>query len=102
MTTDRNQAHVVELKMSRHASTRQQQRGVVSHVLDAVLTFGDVYLAGEGCVAYYLGKDAVHRHRTLLRSISDHARNVAVVVSPDGTVVSVQHVRRPKRRWRAA
>ena len=93
---------VSELKMSRHASIRQQQRGILEAVMEAVLAFGDMYWAGDGCIAYYLGNQATRRHSAALRPISDRARNVAVVVSPDGAVVTVQHVPKPKRRWRMA
>jgi hypothetical protein len=59
-----------------------------------------VHRAGDGCIAYFLGDQATLRNSTRLRHISDRARNGVVLVSPDGAIVSVQHVP-PKRRWRA-
>lgn len=70
--------------------------------MEAVLAFGDAYRAGDGCIAYFLGDQAVRRHGPSLRRVADRARNVAVVVSGDGAVVTVQHVPRPKRCWKAA
>lgn len=93
---------VTELKMTAHAKERRQQRGIVGGVMEAVLAFGDVYRAGDGCIAYFLGDQAVRKHGPYLRRVADRAHNVAVVVSPDGAVLTVQHVPRPKRRWRAA
>lgn len=91
---------VSELRMTTHASARQQQRGILAGVMEAVLAFGDVYWAGNGCMAYFLGDQAARRHGPSLRRLADRARNVAVVVSGDGAVLTVQHVPRPKRRWR--
>lgn len=93
---------ISELKLTNHASVRQQQRGILVGVMEAVLAFGDVYRAGNGCVAYFLGEQAVRRHARQLRRVADRARNVAVVVSGEGAVVTVQHVPRPKRYWKAA
>jgi hypothetical protein len=97
-----NRPSISELNLTNHATLRQQQRGIVAGVMEAVLAFGDVYRAGDGCIAYFLGTQAARRHARQLRRVADRARNVAVVVSGDGAVVTVQHVSRPKRYWRAA
>lgn len=99
MTSTNRRSEMTELKMTTHARARQRQRGMAAGVLEAVLTFGDTYRAGEGCTAYYLGQQAARRHSHALRGVVDRAQNVAIVVSGDGAVVSVQHVPRPKRRW---
>jgi|GEM_PF-1741326 len=93
---------ISELKLTNHSTLRQQQRGILDGVMEAVLAFGDVYRAGDGCLAYFLGDQAARRHALQLRRVADRARNVAVVVSGDGAVVTVQHVPKPKRRWRRA
>lgn len=90
---------ILNLRMTTHARARQRQRGIAGRVLEAVLTFGDAYQAGKGCTAYFLGNQAARKHSQVLRDVIDRARNVAVVVSGDGAVVSVQHVPKPKRRW---
>lgn len=100
MSTISVRPSISELKLTNHASVRQQQRGILAGVMDAVLAFGDVYRAGDGCIAYFLGDQAVRRHARQLRPVADRARNVAVVVSEDGAVVTVQHVPRPKRYWK--
>ena len=89
-----------DLRWTNHARARIRQRGVCVRVLEAVLAFGDVYRAGDDCRAYYLGRRAARRHARRLRGQTEHARNVAIIVSNDLAVISVQHVRRPKRRWR--
>jgi hypothetical protein len=96
---DRNRCHPV-LRMTKHGRIRQQQRAVHAGIFDAVLTFGEAFEAGAGYVAYYLTKDASRRHESAIRSIIDQAQNVAIVVSNDGFIVSMQHVARPKRSWR--
>ncbi len=101
MSTVSIRPSLTELKLTNHACARQHQRGILAGVMEAVLTFGDVYRAGDGCIAYFLGDQAARRNGARLWHISDRARNVAVVVSPDGAIVTVQHVPRPKRRWRA-
>lgn len=93
---------ILELKLSKHASVRQQQRGILTGVTEAVVMFGDFYNAGHGCIAYFLGEQAARRHLSLMRPFGDHVRNVAVVVSSDGVIVTVQRVRRPKRWWKSA
>ncbi len=102
MTSLKERPQVTELKMTTHASARRQQRGIAGGVMEAVLAFGDAYCAGDGCMAYFLGEQAVRTHALSLRWFADRADNVAVVVSGDGAVVTVQHVPRPKMYWRAA
>lgn len=102
MTSPKERPQMTELKMTTHASARRQQRGIAGGVMEAVLAFGDAYRAGDGCMAYFLGEQAARRHAPSLRRVADRARNVAVVVSGDGAVVTVQHVPRPKRYWRTA
>lgn len=99
MTTTSRRPQMTELNLTTHARARQRQRGIAAGVLDAVLAFGDAYRAGDRCTAYYLGRQAARRHSRSLRGVVDRARNVAIVVSGDGAVVSVQHLPRPKRRW---
>lgn len=93
---------ITELRMTSHANARRQQRGIAGGVIEAVLAFGDTYRAGDGCIAYFLGDQAIRRHMSALRRVADRSRNVAVVVSRDGAVVTVQHVPRPKRGWQVA
>lgn len=102
MSTIATRPSISELKLTNHARIRQQQRGILAGVMEAVVMFGDVYRAGDGCIAYFFGDQAARRNDTRLRHISDRVRNVAVVVSSDGAIVTVQRVTHPKRGWRAA
>jgi hypothetical protein len=99
MAPFKSRPQIAGLKMTSHANARRQQRGIAGGVMEAVLAFGDAYRAGDGCTAYFLGDQAIRRHSPTLRRVADRARNVAVVVSGDGAVVTVQHVPRPKRGW---
>ncbi len=89
-------------RMTIHATARKQQRGVLAAAMEAALAFGDTYSVGDGCVAYHLGHRAARRHHRVLRNLSDKARNLAVIVSPEGAIMSMYRVFRPKKRWTLA
>ncbi len=87
-------------RMTKHAAERCQQRCVSGEGMTALLEFGQSYHAGAGAKAYFLGTRAVEA--ALKRYGVDLSRwkDVAIIVSPDHAIVTVQHVDRPKRSWR--
>lgn len=89
-----------ELKWTTHALRRCQQRAISKDAVQAAIWFGKKFWAGDGCVAYFLGRKSLRRAGPEVH-VSDRYENVAVVVAPDGAVVTVQHSPRPKRRWRS-
>jgi hypothetical protein len=87
-------------RMTRHAAVRCQQRCVSEEGMAALLEFGETFHAGDGAKAYFLGSRAVGY--ALARYGVDLSRwkDVAMIVSSDRSIVTVQHVDRPKRSWR--
>jgi len=88
------------LRMSRHAVVRCQQRSVNTEGMAALLEFGETYHAGDGAKAYFLGTKAVSGAKERFGIDLSRWRDLALIVSADGCVVTVQHVDRPKRSWR--
>jgi len=101
MTTKPHQQHQIrEVKWTTHARKRGQQRGISQDAVQAALWFGDRFWAGDGCVAYYLGRKVMRRVGVEISRTLEQYRDIAVIVASDGALVSVQHTPRPKRRWR--
>lgn len=94
-------AQIHELKMTRHAQARSQQRAIPKDLINAVLDVGAEYEAGGRCMAYWVSDSVVRRQAMLGKHVPERARGVAVVVAEDGGVVTVQRVPRPKRCWRS-
>ena len=76
------------LRISRHGRQRQQQRGVPRSRVEMVIDFGRVYRNRNGRIAYFLGQRGVRDARRRGFRVED-AKNTAVVVAADGTVVTV-------------
>lgn len=87
-------------RMTRHAAVRSQQRSVSGEGMAALLEFGQTYHAGEGATAYFLGHRAVNSARSRYGVDLSRWKDVAIIVSSDRSIVTVQHVDRPKRSWR--
>ncbi len=88
------------LRFTTHASVRCQQRGFTDEIIESVIRHGQEYHAGDGAKAYFLGTRAVTEAKQKLGINLDTSRNVAVIVSEDDAIVTVQRVSRPKRSWR--
>ena len=93
-------AQTQELKMTRHAQARSQQRAISSEIIQTALQVGAEYDAGGRCTAYWVSDSVVRGQSKLGIHVPERARGVAVVVAEDGGVVTVQRVPRPKRSWR--
>lgn len=96
----RTAAQIHELKMTRHAQARSQQRAISRELINTVLDLGAEYEAGGRCTAYWVSNSVVRRLAMLGKHVPERARGVAVVVAEDGGVVTVQRVPRPKRCWK--
>lgn len=90
------------MELSKHAHTRQQQRGIAPIIIDLLLTYGDAEKSGDGTTKYFFTK----RSRQLLRTyagplagiIEEHTNCIAVL-SSEGDVVTVAHrIKRIKQR----
>lgn len=88
------------LRLVPHAKARCQQRGCDLTGLSTIIRHGRRYHAGEGRKAYFLGRRdiarAMHHHGVDLSRWID----MAVIVQDGTKVITVQHVKRPKRSWR--
>lgn len=80
------------MKMTKHASIRQQQRGVPSIIIDLLQSHGAVERAGKDSVTYYFDKATRRKVRAyagqLSRAIEEFLDYYAVVGS-DGSVITV-------------
>lgn len=101
------QNHMEELLMNTtsltvHARRRSRQRGIGLHAIENVLNHGRTYAVGKGCVAYFLGQRVVDNIRRTFGSRLDQFQNLAVLLAPDGQVVTVEHMHGTlPNHWRA-
>lgn len=87
-------------RLTAHGRARCRQRGVRETDVDLIVSFGDVYHAGSGDVAYFIGWRAASRARAVAGMNIDHLRNTAVVVLSTGEVRTLFRQERPRRWWK--
>jgi hypothetical protein len=98
-----------ELKTTRHAKQRLQQRGARPKELAIVMAYGDIEVqAREGCRFVRLSHRAVAwilEHKRVAVQDVDHAKRLMVLADSSNRVVTVfktdpeRRVRRLKREW---
>lgn len=88
--------------LTKHAQARARQRGVRETAVRLAIEFGEWFYAGNGCDAAYLSRNAVRAARRRHGVRLDQFQNLAVILSSECAVVTVQHVERPIRHWRGA
>ncbi|MCC6463986.1 MAG: hypothetical protein IT463_01450 [Planctomycetes bacterium] len=88
------------VEYSGHARHRAKNRSISGDAIDAVMTWGRLFHAGKGCLAYFLGRRIVLHLRRRLGLNLDRYRDIAVIESLDGMLVTVEHLSRPPRHWR--
>jgi len=80
------------MHITQHASTRQQQRGIPTLVIDLLVNYGAVERAGAGAASYYF--DKASRRQVLAyagplsRAIEQYLDYYAIV-GDDGRVITV-------------
>jgi len=83
----------MQTNTTRHASIRQQQRGIPSLLVDLLLDFGSSAPAGEGASMLFFDKRAKRRLDSyagpLAKFLKDHLDVYAIV--SDQTVVTTGH-----------
>lgn len=92
----------VRRRLTAHGRARCRQRGVRETDIEYILAFGDVYHAGGGDVAYFLGRRAAVRARSVAGVNVDHLRNTALVVPTNGTVRTLLRLNQPRPWWKPA
>lgn len=85
-----------KLEFGGHARKRMKQRAIPPQAIMMVLQIGCEYHAGAGYTAYHLGHRVVDGARDIGVRI-DHAKDISIVVSPDGVIFTVQHMNRIPR-----
>ena len=81
------------LTATRHAIARKQQRGITDLQMQLVQVFGqDHYLKG-GCTVAYVPEESIRRIRAALDTLG----SVALIKSPEETVITVMHRTRKVR-----
>ncbi len=84
-------------KFSKHARVRQAGRSISNRAVKTVLEFGRCFWAGRGCRAFFVGRRDARQDA----SLADF-QNIAVIVVPDDTLVTVEHCHKPPRHWKPA
>ncbi|MCA8899769.1 MAG: hypothetical protein KDA53_00810 [Hyphomonas sp.] len=84
-----------DLKLSRHAEVRSNQRGIQHKVIDLILQFGVSTRGHSGCEIVYMTKAS--RKRVIealgrkLYAAYEARLSSYLVVAPDGTIVTCCH-----------
>src|SRR5690242_20658934 len=88
-----------QVRATRHATTRAQQRGITPSQLDAVARYADMEAPrGDGCAAIWISKQELHRlGPSTPEGISiDRLRDLTVLQGDDQSCVTVFRSRRSK------
>jgi len=100
---------MAKLVTTDHAEARIRHRGISPEQIATCMRWGDRYHthdyhghkgADRGETAYFLSADTVERAR--LAGVNIPYCNIAVVVAPNDTIVTVIRCRRPSKHWRPA
>ena len=83
------------MELSQHAKMRRQQRGISAEAIAAAMDWGMSVRQPGGRVAYFLGKRTVERLEIRENLFLERFKNTLVVVSHDGTIVTVGRFSRP-------
>lgn len=82
------------MKLTKHASIRQQQRSIPPMIIDLLRDYGACENTGDGTTKYYFDKRSKRELKTYAGQLSgllgEHL-NCYVVVCPKGHVVTVAH-----------
>lgn len=87
---------------TRHCAIRAQQRGLRSADLGLIEQYGREYSCPGEALAYYIGRRVVVAVRREHGIDLAHLRNVVLIVSSNGSFVTVFRSRRPALSWRVA
>lgn len=82
------------MSITKHASTRMQQRGIPLLVVELIMTFGASEPAGSGTQKFFLDKRARHKVKSFagtLASAIEPLLDAYVLVSDQGTVITTAH-----------
>lgn len=88
--------------LTEHAKRRAQQRAISLLKIETVLAHGEWFYDREGSMTAWMGRRTLRALPKRLWAKARECLGVAVSVSADGAIITVQHAPRPKRYWRGA
>jgi aerobic-type carbon monoxide dehydrogenase small subunit (CoxS/CutS family) len=83
------------MEMTLHAQRRARGRCFSTDLIQRLMDWGEVYDAGKGCLAYFIGRRSVKEDRKALLPCMNRA-----VVAYGERVVTVHHCQHPPRSWK--
>ena len=97
----------MRLELSKHAETRQQQRGVQPAAISFVTNYGKRTRTHNGCIKAHFDKGCLRKIKydkevnNLYRQNDQQINKLVVIMNPSsGKVVTVMHVNKSKKiRW---
>lgn len=89
-----------KLVFSAHAHDRLEQRHIDHSAIHAALDFGEWFYAGKGRQVAYLSRRALLAARASGSQRTAQLKNLAVVISEEGTVLTAYRAKRPLKHWR--
>lgn len=93
-------SHELQVEFSTHARRRLQQRGVHPHAALGAIALGEAFADHNHGTTYWLTRKCLKGVSNALRRFMDRFVGLAVVVSGEGVVVTVQHAPYRKHNWR--
>jgi len=93
--------NLTAINSTRHSETRKNQRGFSLEQISRIINYGEVYHAGNNCVAYWMNRRACSLYVSQ-SGCDDIPYNTAVIVSYDNKIVTVMHCSHKPGHWRAA
>lgn len=88
------------IRLSSHARERLEQRGITEWAVQFAINFGEVFYGRSGSEIVYLSKRAQQAARHLVGGRVFELRDLAVIISRDGTIRTAFRAKRPLKRWR--
>ena len=97
----------MRLELSKHAETRQQQRGVQPAAISFVANYGKSIRTNNGCIKKHFDKGCLRKiehnksANELYKQNDQQINKLVVIMNPSsGKVITVMHVNKSKKiRW---
>jgi hypothetical protein len=93
-------SYVPEVEFSAHARARLQRRGIHAGTALAAIALGEPFADHNHSTTYWLTRRCLAGASAAIRRTMARFVGLAVVVSCEGVVVTVQHAPYRKRNWR--
>ncbi|MCI0365515.1 MAG: DUF4258 domain-containing protein [Phycisphaerales bacterium] len=87
-------------QFTEHARRRSQQRAITTRMVDIVLDYGEWFHDRNGSMTAWMTRKALASVAPALLLLAMHCMGVAVTISAEGAIVTVQRAPHMKREWR--